>query len=241
VERAVEILSQYYPYLLNGLKITVLVTLVSGALGTAIGLVLALMRLSMFTPFKFLVTTGLYKRNNKFIVWLAHFNPLSFIAKVYIEVIRGTPSMVQLVIFAFIIFVNTDSRFMIASVAFGINSGAYVAELIRAGIQAVDKGQMEAGRSLGLSYGMTMRYVIIPQAVKNILPALANEFIVLLKETSIVGVIGLDDLVRAGNIIRSRTYDAYVPLLTVAAIYLCMTLTLSNLLARFERRLRQSD
>jgi len=206
-----------YKMLINGLGITLQVTFFAIILGILIGFVLALAKLSKFKAFN-----GL--------------------ASVYIDVIRGTPVVVQLLIMYFIIFGSVDvSKILVAVIAFGINSGAYVAEIVRAGILAVDRGQMEAGRSLGLSYGATMWYIIIPQAVKNILPALVNEFIVLLKETAIVGYIALEDLTKAGDIIRSRTYDPYVPLLSVAIIYFIITTILSKFLARLERRLRQGD
>jgi len=159
-----------------------------------------------------------------------------------VDIIRGTPMVVQLVLIYYAI-LGTSSlpKIMVASIAFGLNSGAYVSELIRAGIMALDKGQMEAARSLGFSYGKSMRYIVIPQAVKNILPALGNEFIVLLKETAIAGYIALDDLTRAGNIVRGRTFDAYTPFILVALIYLYITTILTGLLNKLERRMRASD
>lgn len=168
---------------------------------------------------------------------------LSNIADAYVSVIRGTPVNVQLIITYFIIFktASTDMAIYIASLAFGFNSGAYVSEIIRSGIQSVDKGQMEAARSLGLSYGKAMRLVIIPQAVKNILPALGNEFIILIKETSIAGYVGLRDLAKAGQNVGSATYDYFTPLLAVAYIYFIVTLLFSKLLTKFERRLKESD
>jgi His/Glu/Gln/Arg/opine family amino acid ABC transporter permease subunit len=204
-------------FLVRGWLISIEVTFFAAVMGVVIGLFLAIAKLS---------GKGIIKT----------------IADWYIEIIRGTPTVVQLTITYFVIFASVDlPKVMVASIAFGINSGAYVAEIIRAGIQAVDKGQMEAARSVGLSYSQAMRYVIIPQAVKNILPAIGNEFIVLLKETSISGYIALDDLTRGGTTIRSLTYDAMTPLLTVAYIYFLMTAFLSAMLSKFERRLRQSD
>ena len=148
----------------------------------------------------------------------------------------------QLLISFFIIFTSPNaSKLMVATLTFGINSGAYVAEIIRSGIMSIDGGQMEAGRSLGLNYAKTMRHIIMPQAFKNVLPALANEFIVLLKETSICGYIGMMDLTKGGDIIRSATYDPFLPLLTVAAIYLVLVCGLSALVGRLERRLRTSE
>ena len=165
-----------------------------------------------------------------------------FLCKIYLTVVRGTPVVVQLLIIYFVIFgsVNVD-KVLVAILAFGINSGAYVAEIIRGGLIAVDKGQMEAGRSLGLSYGQTMRSIIIPQGFKNVLPALGNEFIVLLKETSVSGYIALQDLTKGGDIIRSQTYDAFFPLIAVAIIYLVVVVFLSWLLGRLEKRLKRNE
>ena len=211
-----------YLYLLNGLKITLIVTFFAVLLGITIGLLAALVK----------VAAAGGKR----------LKPLEFIVDLYITVIRGTPVMVQLLIVYFVIFASVNvSKVLVAIVAFGLNSGAYVTEVIRAGILAVDRGQSEAGRSLGLTYSQTYRYIILPQAVKNILPALGNEFISLLKETAVVGYIGLQDLTMGGDIIRSRTYDAFIPLLTVAAVYLLIVIGLSAALKKLERRLRRSD
>lgn len=202
---------------LMGLGTTLEITLGAIILGTVLGVVFCLMKIS----------------SNR---------GLNFIAKLYIDVIRGTPAVVQLMIMYFVILSSPNtSRLLAAILSFGINSGAYVAEIIRSGINAVDSGQMEAGRSLGLSRGKTMRFVILPQALKNCLPTYASEFIVLIKETAIVGYIGLQDLTKMSSTIISRTYEALVPLLTVAAIYLVMTLGLSALFAHFERRLNVSD
>lgn len=211
-----------YKLLLNGLGVTLQVALFSAVLGLVIGIVIAFMKLT--------------EREGKKTFF-------SVLANGYIDVIRGTPSVVQLLIIYYIVFggVKNVPAVVVAIIAFGINSGAYVAEILRAGILAVDKGQMEAGRSLGLKHYATMRYIIVPQAIKNILPALANEFIVLLKETAIVGYIALQDLTKAGDFIISRTYNAFVPLLTVAFIYFVIIKFLTKLFAKLERRLRQSD
>ncbi len=168
---------------------------------------------------------------------------LNGICTVYLTVIRGTPMMVQLLIAYYIIFapLQHDLSFVVAILAFGINSGAYVAEIIRSGIQAVPRGQMEAGRSLGLSNGVTMRMIILPQAIKNILPALGNELIVLLKETAIAGTVAISDITHAATLIQSRTFSALVPLLSAAAIYLVMVILLSWGLKKLERRLARSD
>ena len=170
---------------------------------------------------------------------------LNGICKVYLTVIRGTPMMVQLLIMWFIVWASarsTDSNMLrCAILAFGINSGAYVAEIFRSGIMSIDKGQMEAGRSVGLTYAATMRYIIIPQAFKNVLPALGNELITLVKETSVVTVIGLRDLTKGAMIIQSKTYQAMVPYLAIAAIYLVIVMFLTWVMGKMERRLRQSD
>jgi len=161
--------------------------------------------------------------------------------KVYLTVIRGTPVLVQLMIMYYIIFAASDNGLLIAIMAFGINSGAYVAEIFRSGIMSIDEGQFEAGRSLGFGYIRTMQYIVIPQAFKSVLPTLANEFIVLLKETSVAGYVAIQDLTKGGDIIRSATYKTYVPLFTVALIYLVMVIFFTNLVARLERRLRNSE
>lgn len=160
----------------------------------------------------------------------------------YLTVFRGTPIVVQLMIIYYVIFASMDiSKVVAAILAFGINSGAYVAEIIRSGIMSIDNGQFEAGRSLGFNYIQTMWHIVLPQALKNVLPALGNEFIVLLKETSVSGYIALQDLTKGGDIIRSRTYDAFMPLIAVALIYLVMVMVFSKLLEVLERRLRNSE
>ena len=167
---------------------------------------------------------------------------LNLLCKIYLTVIRGTPVVVQLLIIYFVIFGSVYvSKVLVAIVAFGVNSGAYVAEIIRSGIMSIDKGQFEAGRSLGLSYLQTMVYIILPQAFKNVLPALGNEFIVLLKETSVSGYIALQDLTKAGDIIRSQTYTAFMPLIAVAVIYLAVVMLFSFLLGKLERRLKNNE
>lgn len=206
--------------MVDGLGVTIGVSLASVVVGVALGLLLAIMKMTEV------------RRGKKTI--------LSMIANAYIDIIRGTPSVLQLLIMYFIVF-HSRMGIMAAIISFGMNSGAYVAEIIRAGIMAVDHGQMEAGRSLGLSYGITMQSVIIPQAVKNILPALGNEFILLIKETSILGYIAIYDLTKAANYITSRTYKMFLPLVGCAVIYYVMIKLLSMALAKFERRLRESD
>lgn len=206
---------------LQGLGVTLQIAAFAAILGMIIGTILAFMKLSV-------------RRNGKKTI-------LAVIANIYIDVIRGTPSVLQLMIMWFIIFYSAKNRVAVAVLSFGINSGAYVAEIVRAGILAVDKGQMEAGRSLGLSRTQTMISIIIPQAVKNVLPPIGNEFIVLLKETAIVGYVSLTDLTRAANQIASRTYEPFMPLIGAAVIYFVVIKILTILLERFERRLRKSD
>ena len=173
---------------------------------------------------------------------MSHFKPLSWLARLIVWVIRGTPLMIQLLIMYYVIFksVNVDKVF-VAVIAFAINSGAYVAEIFRSGMMSIDNGQFEAGRSLGLSYRITMLFIVLPQAVKNVLPALCNEFITLLKETSICGYIGLNDLTRGGDIIRSNTFDAFMPLILVAVIYLIFVELLSMAVSKMERSLRKNE
>jgi len=208
-----------YLYILNGLGFSVGVTLFAAILGILLGILLALMKLSKSTI-------------------------LSKIALLYIDIVRGTPAVVQLMILANIVFVGALREtpiLLVAGIAFGMNSGAYVAEIIRAGIEGLDKGQTEAGRALGLSYAQTMKFIIIPQAIKKILPALVSEFITLLKETSIVGFIGGVDLLRSANIITSQTYRGVEPLLAVGIIYLILTTIFTILMRKVEKGLKVSD
>ncbi len=211
-----------WKYILNGLGVTLRVTLFAVLIGIAIGFIVAIIR-------------STYEKTGKLKI-------LNFFANIYLTVIRGTPVVVQLLIIYFVIFgsVRID-KVLVAVIAFGINSGAYVAEIVRGGIMSIDPGQMEAGRSLGFNYIQTMWHIIIPQAFKNVLPALGHEFIVLLKETSVAGYIALEDLTKGGDIIRSQTYSPFMPLLTVAAIYLAIVMLLSFLLKQLERRLRNSE
>ena len=166
---------------------------------------------------------------------------LNILAKIYLTVIRGTPVVVQLMIAYFVIFVSSDNGVLVGIFAFGINSGAYVAEIFRAGIMSIDEGQFEAGRSLGFNYIQTMKSIIIPQMFKAVLPTLLNEFIALLKETSVAGYVGVMELTKAGNIVAGRTFMYFIPLFTVAAIYLVSVMILTSLVGKLERRLRKSD
>lgn len=220
-----------YMYILKGLGVTLIVTFFAVLLGIALGVLVAIIR----STHDKLVTD---MRGG---VGKAILSILNQIANLYLTVIRGTPVVVQLMIAYFVIFSTSNNKILVAILAFGFNSGAYVAEIIRSGIMSIDQGQFEAGRSLGFNYVQTMAYIIIPQAFKNVLPALANEFIVLLKETSVSGYIGLEDMTKGGDIIRSRTYSAFMPLLAVAAIYLIIVVFFSKLVTLLERRLRNSE
>ena len=166
---------------------------------------------------------------------------LNSISNIYLTIIRGTPVVVQLLIAYYVIFISLTNGTIVAILAFGINSGAYVAEIIRSGIMSIDNGQFEAGRSLGFNYIQTMLYIVMPQALKNVLPALANEFIVLLKETSVAGYVGLQDLTKAGNTVRGITFSAFMPLFAVALIYLVLVIFFNNQVSKLERRLRNSE
>lgn len=210
-----------WTYLTEGLKVTLLITAFAVLMGLFLGFIVAIIR-------------STYQNTGK----LKFLNALSV---VYLTVIRGTPVLVQLMIIYYVIFSSGNvNKIIVAILAFGINSGAYQAEIFRAGINAVPKGQFEAGRSLGFNYYQTMGNIIMPQAFKNILPALGNEFIVLVKETSIAGYIALVDITKAGDIIRSRTYSAFMPLLAVALIYLVIVMGLTYLINLLERWLRRS-
>jgi His/Glu/Gln/Arg/opine family amino acid ABC transporter permease subunit len=210
-----------YQLFLTGLKNTITIAFFATLIGTLIGLIVAIIRYSA--------------KNNKKLYFF------DLLCNIYVSVIRGTPVVVQLLIMYYTIFANIDNSVFIAIMTFGINSGAYVAEIARAGIESVDKGQMEAGLSLGLNSSKTMLFIIMPQAIKNILPALGNEFIALLKETSVVGFVPVIDLTNAGNLVRSRTYLPFFSLYTVALGYLIMVLGLGSMQKRLERRLSQSD
>ncbi|MCI5577908.1 MAG: amino acid ABC transporter permease [Oscillospiraceae bacterium] len=216
-------------YLVKGLGTTLQITVLALILGLILGFTVAIIR---STHDK--VCT---KKGGHFFLRLGN-----GICKVYLTIIRGTPTMVQLLIMYFVIFGSVKiDKVLCAVLAFGINSGAYVAEIVRSGIMSIDNGQMEAGRSLGLNFRRTMTFIVMPQAFKNVLPALGNEFIVLLKETSISGYIALQDLTKGGDIIRSQTYSAFMPLIAVALIYLVIVMGLSRLFTVMERRLAKND
>ena len=211
-----------YQYLLTGLKNTLMITLFSLIIGIILGFIIAIIRTS-------------HDQNGGLTI-------LNAICRLYLTVMRGTPAMIQLLIIYYVVFASVDAnKILVATIAFGLNSAAYVAEVVRSGIMSVDVGQFEAGRSMGLTYRTTMFFIILPQAIKNILPALLNEFISLLKETSISGYIGLVDLTKGGDIIRSITWEAFIPLVAVALIYLTIVVVLSFLVNRLERRLRSNE
>ncbi len=211
-----------WEYIVDGLGVTLKITFFAVIIGIVLGFLVGIIR-------------STYERTGKLKI-------LNAICKVYLTVIRGTPVLVQLLIIYFVIFASANvSKELAAVIAFGVNSGAYVAEICRSGIMSIDVGQLEAGRSLGFSYWKTMWYIILPQALKNVLPALGNEFIVLLKETSVSGYIALEDLTKGGDIIRSRTYDPFLPLIAVAVIYLVMVMIFSRFVTLLERRLKQSE
>lgn len=216
------IASDRWMYLWNGLKVTLQITFFAVLVGITLGFLIAIIR-------------STHDKTGKMVI-------PNILCNIYITVIRGTPVVVQLMIIYYVVFASVDiNKVFVAILAFGMNSGAYVAEIFRSGIMSIDQGQFEAGRSLGFNYAQTMIYIIMPQAFKNVLPALGNEFIVLLKETSVSGYIAMQDLTKGGDIIRSRTYDAFMPLIAVAIIYLVMVMIFSKLVSMLERRLRNSD
>ncbi|MBE7719865.1 MAG: amino acid ABC transporter permease [Lacrimispora celerecrescens] len=216
------IVDDRWKYITGGLQNTLKITFFAVLIGILLGFLVAIIR-------------STYENTGKLKI-------LNGVCSVYLTVIRGTPVVVQLMIMYFVIFASTDpGQVPTAILAFGINSGAYVAEIFRSGISSIEKGQFEAGRSLGFNYAQTMWFIIMPQAFKNVVPTLANEFIVLLKETSVAGYIGLQDLTKGGDIIKSRTYSAFMPLIAVAIIYLVMVMVFSYLVKLLERRLHRSE
>ena len=219
--------------LLRGLENTLLITFFAAIIGILLGIIVAAVR----TTYDNNGENMKYQKSIGYYI-LGFFN---VICKIYLTIIRGTPVVVQLLIIYFIIFANSTNDILVATLAFGINAGAYVAEILRGGIMAIDKGQFEAGRSIGFNYLQTMIYIIIPQVFKNVLPTLLNEFIVLLKETSVAGYVGIMDLTRAGNSIRGVTFSAFMPLIAVALIYLVIVMLLTWLVGKVERRLRKSE
>ena len=219
--------------MVTGLENTLKITIVAALIGIVIGILLASIRSTYDKQYETL------KKHKGFKYYVLSF--LNFIAQVYLTVIRGTPVVVQLLIAFFIIFASAKNGVAIAMLAFGINSGAYVAEIFRGGIMAIDNGQFEAGYSLGFNYFQTMIFIVIPQVIKNVLPMLLNEFIALLKETSVAGYVAVTDITRAGNVIRGTTFSPFMPLIAVALFYLIMVMILTQVVKRVERRLRKSE
>lgn len=219
--------------MVRGLIATLEITAVALIIGVCIGVVVAAVRSTYDKN-----GADMKRRGNKeyYLLWFAN-----LLCRIYLTVIRGTPTVVQLLICYLVIFASSTNSIGVAMFAFGINSGAYVAEIIRGGIMSIDEGQFEAGRSLGFNYIQTMRYIVVPQVIKNVLPALFNEFIVLIKETSVAGYIGIEDLTKMGDLIRSRTFSAMMPLLAVAGIYLILVMGLTALDGKLERRLRKNE
>lgn len=222
-----------WKWLLEGLGNTLRITFFALLIGVVLGIVVSAVRSSYD---KNRESMALHKGVGYYL-----FSFANGVCHLYLTVIRGTPVVVQLMIMYYVIFAFSRNDILIAVIAFGINSGAYVAEILRGGIMSTDNGQFEAGRSLGFNYAQTMLYIIIPQVFKSVLPALCNEFIVLLKETSIAGYVGVMDLTKAGDLIRGRTFSAFMPLIAVALIYLALVVVLTALVGVLERRLRRSE
>ena len=210
-----------YMYLLKGLGNTFIITIFAVLIGVFLGFLVAIIRSTADKTGKLKI--------------------LDTICRVYLTIIRGTPAMIQLLIMFYVVFANSNNKIFTAIMTFGINSGAYVAEIVRGGIMSIDNGQFEAGRSIGFNYPQTMYYIIMPQVFKNVLPALVNEFIVLLKETAIVGYVGMSDLTRVANQLTSTVFEAFTPLIGAAVIYFIIIKILTKLLEKLERRLRKSD
>ena len=211
------IVDNRYKYIISGLGNTIVMALFAVIIGLIFGLIIALIRNN-------------YENNKRLPL-------LNTLCKGYVAIIRGTPVLLQLMIIYYVIFASVNINVVLVGIiAFGLNSAAYVSEIIRAGLDSIDKGQMDGGRALGFNYHETMRYIILPQALKNVMPALCNEFITLLKETSVAGYIGIIELTKAGDIIASRTYNYFFPLILTALIYLILTLGLSKIVTRFEKR-----
>lgn len=219
--------------MVTGLENTLKITIVAALIGIVIGIILATIRSTYDKQYE---TLKKHKGVKYYVL-----SVLNFFAQIYLTVIRGTPVVVQLLIAFFIIFASAKNGVIIAMLTFGINSGAYVAEIFRGGIMSIDNGQFEAGYSLGFNYFQTMIFIVIPQVLKNVLPMILNEFIALLKETSVAGYVAVTDITRAGNVIRGTTFSPFMPLIAVAIFYLVMVLVLTQVVKRVERRLRKSE
>ena len=238
----------------QGLVITVMLSVGTVALGAVLGVILALMRMSDLRPFRSLgLTKDGHLRGPGFLTFLSKFNPLSFLATAYVEILRSTPVIVQIAVIYYGIFGVIDlptfslfgitkfHRFFPGVVALGMNSGAYLCEIIRSGIQSIDGGQSEAARSLGLSQGQTLRFIILPQAIRNILPAIANEFVVIIKESAVTYTIGVQDIMAVVQSVKGATYLIMEPLLVATALYFCLCFPTSKLVAHFERRMSRGN
>ena len=245
---------EYAELFKQGLICTVSLSLLTVVFGFILALFLALMRLSSFRPFRALgLTRDGHLREQGFLTALSRFNPLSFLAAVYVEVFRATPMLVQIFIIYYVVFAGVKlpafklfgairfDRFLPGVVALSMNSGAYLSEIIRAGIQSIDGGQTEAARSLGMSQGQNMRYIVLPQAIKNILPPIANEFVTIIKESSICYTIGVQEIMSAVTSIRGATFRIAEPLVIAACVYFCLTYPTSKIIAYFERRMSRGD
>ena len=247
-------IASYTDLFVEGTIVTILLAILTVILGFCIALVLALMRLSNFRPFRSLgLDENGHVREEGFLALVSRFNPLSFLATAYVEILRSTPVIVQLFIIYYGIFSIIDlpsfrifgfirfDRFFPGVVAMGMNSGAYLCEIIRSGIQSIDSGQTEAARSLGMSQGQNLRYIILPQAIKNILPAIANEFVVIIKESAITYTVGVQDIMSAVNAVKGSAFIIVEPLLVATAIYFCLCFPTSKVIAYFERRMSRGD
>ena len=247
-------IASYMDLFVEGTIVTILLAIFTVILGFCIALVLALMRLSNIRPFRGLgLDENGHLREEGFLALVSRFNPLSFLATAYVEILRSTPVIVQLFIIYYGIFSIIDlpsfrifgfirfDRFFPGVVAMGMNSGAYLCEIIRSGIQSIDSGQTEAARSLGMSQGQNLRYIILPQAIKNILPAIANEFVVIIKESAITYTVGVQDIMSAVNADKGSAFIIVEPLLVATAIYFCLCFPTSKVIAYFERRMSRGD
>ena len=244
---------KYIQLFKEGLVCTVSLSAFTVIFGFVLALVLALMRMADFRPFRFLDNTQGGEGRTGFAGTLSRFRPLSFIASVYIEVFRATPLMVQLFIVYYILLAGLDlptfklfglirfERFIPGVIALSLNSAAYLSEIIRSGIQSIDGGQTEAARSLGMTQGQNMRYIVLPQAIKNILPAIANEFVTIIKESSICWTIGVQEIMSAVNSVKAATFSIAEPLIIAACVYFCLTFPTSNIIEYFERKMSRGD
>ena len=245
----------YWPMFLQGVVCTVALSALTVVFGFILALLLAVMRLSNIYPFRSLgLTKDGHLRDGGFLLWLSRFNPLRFVSTVYVELFRATPMVVQIFLIFYVVFADIKvlpgfklfgfirfDRFFPAVVALALNSGAYLSEIIRSGIQSIDGGQTEAARSLGLSSWKTMRFIVLPQAIKNILPAIANEFVTIIKESAICYTIGVQDIMSAVNAVKGATYRMGEALIIATVLYFCLPFPTSKVIAHFERKMSRGD